>query len=375
VREDSIPHIRNSNVAQDYEKILRMVKGYAALIGCRATVTNNLPQGSSSQEPLDPEAQLTRLLMALSTAGDELATTNTDDVASALGNLLYELVVNTIAQKPELAVDLSPIPADRPSVTQALVTLSENAADNLPLKATLSIKTSIVDRSYTRNDSINAEQYLCLELSSTGLGKEIAINERLAQISRTAEGFGIGVSLVYALIKKHSGFVDINSEPGRGTTVRLGFALAPAIEMVFSRSSAARGTILLVEEQRSPAAALKEALRHSGYNVIVALDGTQAVELHQRYRNKIDLMLLDLDLPKVSAWHVIAQVRRENPNLKVLVASGYMEPAFKSKMASAGVREFIEKPYVEEDLIQLVHFLMSEKASFDQPVVISSSDS
>ena len=72
VREDAIPNILNNNVAEDYEKILRMVKGYAALIGCRATVTNNFPQGSS-QETLDPEAQLARLLMALSTAGDELA--------------------------------------------------------------------------------------------------------------------------------------------------------------------------------------------------------------------------------------------------------------------------------------------------------------
>ena len=372
VHEDAFADLMNSTVAEDYEKILRIIKGYAALIGWRVSLSNKLPQASSRQEALDPETQVARLLIALSTAGDELAITNADEAASALGTLLYDLVINTIAQRPELAIDLSSFPAGQSNVTQALLAFAANAGDNIPLKGTLSIKTSIVDRSYTGNDSSDAERYLCLELSSSACNKELVMKERFGRISRTAEGIGIGVSLVYALVKQHSGFVDVNSEPGRGTTVRLGLALGPAIEKLFLRSSAARGTVLLVEEQRSPAATLKDALCHSGYNVVVALDGTQAVELHQRYRNKIDVMLLDLDLPNVSAWHVIAQVKRENPTLKVLVASGYIEPAFKSKMASAGVREFIEKPYVEEDLIQLVHFLVSEKISIGQPVVTSS---
>ena len=383
-QKDVILTSGDSAVAEDCENLLRIIKGYAALVGYRALVPDKLPESSStSSEAIDHGAEVSRQVMALVPMDEESAVTNTDEVASEMSRLLHGIFLKTIALGPELEIDLARILADERQITRALLSFSVNARSNIPLRGHLSIRTNIVDRSYTRNLTSNDERYVCVELTSTGVGTEVAVREPFFTTAGTAEGAKIGLSIVYALVKKHNGFIDVETEPGHGGTARLCLPLRPIGKQTFAegiaggmlstRSTAARGTVLLVEEQRTPAA-LKDALRHSGYNVLVALDGAQAMELHHRYRNTIDVMLLDLNLPKISAWHVIARVKEESPNVKVIVASGYIEPAFKSKMAGAGVKEFVEKPYVEEDLIQLVRFLMSEKTSPEKAGLTSLAD-
>ena len=122
-----------------------------------------------------------------------------------------------------------------------------------------------------------------------------------------------------------------------------------------------RGTIFVVEDELAMVSLLRNDLRQSGYDVHVATDGEQAIELYRRLKNNIDVVLLDLGLPKISGWDVISEMKQENPGVKVIVASGYIEPAFKAKIAAAGVKVFVEKPYVHADLLQLIHSSLSEK--------------
>jgi len=106
---------------------------------------------------------------------------------------------------------------------------------------------------------------------------------------------------------------------------------------------------------------LRKALLRNGCDVLIASDGEQAIDLYHHRQQDIDAVLLDIGLPKISGWEVILRIKAENPNIKVFVTSGYIEPDLKSKMQRAGVQGFIEKPYNPADVIQMVC------ASLDSP--------
>ena len=115
-----------------------------------------------------------------------------------------------------------------------------------------------------------------------------------------------------------------------------------------------KGNILVVEDEENMVYLLRKALLRKQCGVFVALDGEQAMDLYHRYKQDISVVLLDIGLPKISGWDIIVRMKEENPNIKVFVTSGYLEPDLKSKMQRAGVQRFIEKPYNPDDVVQML---------------------
>lgn len=116
-------------------------------------------------------------------------------------------------------------------------------------------------------------------------------------------------------------------------------------------------TVLIVEDEYLMRRLLGKVVTGRGASVLLAADGAEAIDMYTRHKDEILVVLLDLGLPKVSGWDVFTRLKEQNPKLRVVVASGYMEPAVKSKMQEAGVKHFIEKPYM---LDEVVHTLQSE---------------
>lgn len=364
-------------IAHDFNNLLNIIRGYAGLIQHQIATPEEIPASLVViHETVNRGADVVRQLLTLARKTEaKLASTNANDVISELGNLLQETFPKTIDIVVELEVNSPPILADPHQISQALLNLSVNARDAMPLGGKLSLRTKTVDGSKLNNHEANPEQYVCVELADTGTGMEAAIRERIFEPFFTTkgigEGTGLGLSIVYAIVKNHMGFIDVESEPGRGSLFRV---YLPACRLEQTRSMdempdaklaapivSGRGTIFVVEDELAMVSLLRNDLRQSGYDVHVATDGEQAIELYRRLKNNIDVVLLDLGLPKISGWDVISEMKQENPSVKVIVASGYIEPAFKAKIAAAGVKVFVEKPYVHADLLQLIHSSLSEK--------------
>ena len=123
-------------------------------------------------------------------------------------------------------------------------------------------------------------------------------------------------------------------------------------------TSQAHHTVLVVEDEQLMRRLLERILSRYDTSVLLAADGEEALEIYRHHRGEIDVVLLDLGLPKMSGWEVFNNLKQENPDLCIVVASGYMEPEVKSRMHDAGVEHFIEKPYRLDRLVQTLYGVM-----------------
>ena len=114
------------------------------------------------------------------------------------------------------------------------------------------------------------------------------------------------------------------------------------------------GTILVVEDERSMLQLLQKVLSRHGWQVLVASDGEQAIEVYHNEKLRIDVVLLDVGLPKVAGLQVLLKIKTENPDVRVVIASGYLEPKTKNEMLDAGVKHFVNKPYTLDEVVRMV---------------------
>jgi CheY-like chemotaxis protein len=179
--------------------------------------------------------------------------------------------------------------------------------------------------------------------------------------------------MVYGIMKNHHGIVDVASEPGVGTTFRLYLpafqedALSVSGEITEGRLAVRtldkHSTVLVVEDEEAMVRVLENDLLREGYRVLVARDGAEAIDLYQRHGHEIDVVLMDLGLPKVTGSDVIRTMKKQNPGVHVIVTTGYIGPEVKSELFLAGVKDYIEKPYFVTDVLQRV----SEYLKTDEP--------
>jgi two-component system cell cycle sensor histidine kinase/response regulator CckA len=208
-------------------------------------------------------------------------------------------------------------------------------------------------------------RYVRLTVSDTGCGIP---PERLSRIfepffSTKPSGTGLGLSTVYGIIKQSGGFVTVSSAPGDGSTfsvylpaVAASTASVPKLPEKIARSYQGSGTILLVDDEDSLREAAREYLELSGYKVLTARDGQEAVEVTQACREKIDLLVSDLTMPRLSGLRLVEHVRETMPSTKILVISGY---ANDDKIRMVEAESFLQKPFSLNTLGLKVHGLLN----------------
>jgi PAS domain S-box-containing protein len=358
-------------VAHDFNNILNIIKGYTALLRQSSSVDENAAESLHViEETVERGAYGVRQLLTLARKTEaRLALTNANDLVSDLSKLLKQTFPKTIDIALELDPKLPSILIDSNQISQALLNLCINARDAMPGGGKLILKTRVVEGGQIQDAAATAESYVSIEVKDSGMGMDAAIQNRIFEPFFTTkgigEGTGLGLAIVYSIVKNHNGAIDVNSEAGQGTTFRLYFPTAPpeampiADELQERMSSApkptnGRGNILVVEDEENMVFLLRKALLRKQCGVFVALDGEQAIDLYQRYKQDISVVFLDIGLPKLSGWDIIVRMKAENPNIKVFVTSGYLGPDLKSKMQHAGVQGFIEKPYSPDDVVQML---------------------
>ena len=255
--------------------------------------------------------------------------------------------------------------ADTTQIDQILINLAANARDAMPQGGLLSIETgtATVDNDFIRAHGYgSAGQYALLSVSDTGIGMEKSIREHIFEpfftTKEVGKGTGLGLATVYGIVKQHNGYISVYSEPGRGTTFRIYFPLVDRETVVQDRSPEGAmdgiGTVLVAEDDPGARLLIVEALRSHGYATIEAHDGEDAVRVFKKNRDRVDLVIMDVVMPKRNgkeSWEAIKKLRRGVP---VIFMSGYTRDVVFDKGIEGEAVDFIPKPLSAKKLLQKV---------------------
>ena len=290
-----------------------------------------------------------------------------NEVVTETSRLLGETFPKTITVHLQLEQNLPSIVADPNQLHQLLLNLCINVRDAMPKGGMLSIRTTFVGGETLSNHfpNVGAKTYVVLQVSDTGQGMDQATKRRIFEPFFTTKdkgkGTGLGLATVYGVVESHGGFVDVDSEEGVGSTFHVYFPTRMISEessdpqkISFDDVPGGTETILIVEDEEMLREMLKAVLVSKGYQVLTASDGIEAVEIYSLHREKIHLVVADIGLPRLAGSEVFLRLKQSNPGIKVVLASGFIEPAMKAEMIKAGAKEIIQKPYQPNEFLKSV---------------------
>ena len=277
--------------------------------------------------------------------------------------------------RTDLAADLRPATADATQLQAAILNLAINACDAMPAGGTLTIRTAnLADRAQVPADLPPAD-YICIAVSDTGTGMTPEVLARAFEpfftTKEIGKGTGLGLSMVYSATQQMGGAVDVASDPGTGTTVRLvlpaastapaGAARKAQMKLAAIRAPAEPGPLLYVEDDALVSLATVDVLEGAGYAIYAAPDASRALALLDTHP-ELELMVTDIGLPGMDGHQLAAEARRRRPHLKVLFLTGHDGP--RARGASADSRtKYLGKPYLDADLFEALRRLAGESAT------------
>jgi two-component system cell cycle sensor histidine kinase/response regulator CckA len=355
-------------IAHDFNNVLAIILGYTSILE-KAKVDPK--KASRSIAAINKAAQrgtgLVRQLLTFARKADTLLeSVRLNDVILELADMLKETFPKTIQISLQLEKEIPSITGDANQLHQALLNLSVNARDAMPRGGTLTLTTRAVMGAEIRRRFPEAqrERYVSLSVADTGIGMDVTFLARVFDpfftTKEKGQGTGLGLAVVYGVVASHEGFIDVESQVGHGTTFHLYFPIhdlniqVPVIATEQAQAQVAGGTetVLVVEDEEMLLDLLENILTAEGYRVMTAKDGAEAVEVYTQYKNQIELVLMDMDLPKLSGAEVLRKLQEINPKVKVIFASGYIDPHIKSEVLKAGVKHFVQKPYIPQEVLR-----------------------
>ena len=305
------------------------------------------------------------------------------EVLSDLTMLLRRLIGEKVALEVVHGRDLWPIRTDLSQFEQVIVNLAVNARDAMPNGGKLEVRTrnlSAAECAGLAYKPITPGDYVLIEVSDTGDG--IApehidkIFEPFFSTKEVGKGTGLGLSTVYGIVKQTGGFIFPESEPGRGTVFRIFLprhvpraeepAAAEASKLVFAGEPTkapadltGHGTILLVEDEEGLRALNARGLTSRGYTVLEAGNGVEAMKVLEQRAGDIDLVVSDVVMPEMDGPTLLGEMRKRNPDLKMIFVSGYAEDAFEKNLPDRGQFAFLAKPFTLKQLVAAVKETMA----------------
>ena len=275
----------------------------------------------------------------------------------------------------ELEFDADPegavVEADAGAVQLILLNLATNARDAMPHGGTVHIelrRTRLDAEDRPLHAWVEPGPYACIAVSDTGVGMDRQTLARVLEPFFTTKppgvGTGLGMAMVYGLVKQHKGFVHLYSEPGQGTTVKLYLPLAyreavkPTAERADQMLPGGTESVLVVEDDASLRAVAERLLKKVGYRVVTAADGVEGMEAYRLHRSEIALVITDVVMPKAGGFDVYNDVRRVSRSTKVLITSGYAASVHRKVAAGDANVAFVTKPWTVSELLTQVRTLL-----------------
>ncbi|RQW87102.1 MAG: response regulator [Geobacter sp.] len=324
-------------VAHDFNNILSTIEGYALLlrdsIKKKGHIRNYVEQIVAGVERA---ADLTHRLLAFSRS--QVINQAPLDLNMTIRNI-NTLLVRLVGENIEFQIFTSPeelvVLADQLQIEQTLINLTTNARDSMPHGGVLRVATElaiIADNPEESRRQLLPGHYAKLVFADSGIGIDPSIMERIYDpfftTKEVGKGTGLGLSMTFGIIRQHKGYIEVDSEPGHGTTFSI---FLPLIESVVVRKRLEstmlpvgnRETILLAEDDRFVRMLTKHILTKYGYLVVESVDGDDAIEKFRENFETVQLLLLDVIMPKKNGKQVYEAARRINPDIKVVFMSGH----------------------------------------------------
>ncbi|MEW6775971.1 MAG: ATP-binding protein [Bdellovibrionota bacterium] len=361
-------------VAHDFNNMLTVINSYAALL------LRDLPAGTKASDSAQQivtaglrAADLTKQLLAFSRKQIlQPRVLNLNTVVSGAGKLLRHLIGEDVDLHIALAPDLGTVQVDPVQIEQVILNLAVNARDAMPRGGRLTIETANVPlgADYCREHAeVKPGNYVLLAISDTGHGmdKEVLahIFEPFFTTKELGKGTGLGLATVYGIITQSGGHVWVYSEPGHGTMFKIYF---PRLDRVTGDPKAASpreeivpgGTecILAVEDEPLLGTLVKDALEEKGYRIILAAGPDEALSAAKEHGEKIDLLLTDVIMPKMSGNLLAKEILKICPGVKVLYVSGYTDNAIVHHGVLDQGIAFLQKPFTPEALARKVRTVL-----------------
>jgi CheY-like chemotaxis protein len=260
--------------------------------------------------------------------------------------------------------------ADSGAIEQVLLNLATNARDAMPRGGTLRLETCRVDVSRPPDGALPGA-YGCLTVRDNGIGMDERVRGRAFEPFFTTkppgEGSGLGMAMVYGLTEQHGGFLELDSELGRGTTVRVYFPLArddqPLAELGSSPPVLHGGVeqILLVEDEDGLRRVAQRALERVGYRVLTAADGMEALKAYRGHTDTVDLIITDMVMPQLGGLALYRTLRQEGHGVRFLFTSGYAAHEIMRSDLPDGELVLLQKPWTLVDLTQRVREVLDRR--------------
>ena len=367
-------------IAHDFNNLLTVI------CGCSDFALQSLPVGEPArtdiQEVLDAglrAATLTSQLLAFSRR-QVLAPQKLDlnAVVHASRQMLGRLIGENLEFRAIFEAELGTVRADPGQIDQVVLNLVVNARDAMPDGGEITIKTDNVtldERFGREHPGVQPGRYVRLRVTDTGIGMSAEVQARIFEPFFTTKGVGhgtgLGLSTVYGIVRQSGGYIDVTSVPGEGSTFSVYLPLCseevglPATET--SPAQAVPGgteTILLVEDDVAVRGFALRILSGLGYKVLVAGDGQDALELYAGYRGRIDLLISDVVMPRLSGGELGRRLTEQQPGLPIVFLSGYAPDASIAPTLPAARLTLISKPFTAEVLGRAVReALNAQRAS------------
>ena len=347
-------------VAHDFNNLLMVIQAHADRI------LGQLPQTDSCyadaveiHNATTRAASLTRQLLAFSRK--QILQPKVLDlgvVLTEIGKMLDRLLGSTITLHLQIEPGLGKVKVDRSQLDQAILNLAVNARDAMPDGGTLTIQAQNVDFSETQiwqHSSLPPGSYVVLEIGDTGVGIDPDAQSRIFEPFFTTKapgkGTGLGLAMVYGVVKQSDGAIAVWSERGRGTIFKIffpkcdeGTALHQSVPSDPERSTGSE-TILLVEDQPAIREVMSAYLKRLGYSVLAAPDGEAALGIAAIQQKSIDLVVTDLLMPNMGGRELAARMAQLHPETKVLFMSGFPDQEVRGEEGLTEEVEIMEKPF------------------------------
>lgn len=357
-----------SGIAHDFNNLLSGIMGCASMLLSDVNPSN--PHFEDVQAIMNASkkaAELARQLLTFSKEKTSTKPVSVNDLFSEMLKILSRTIDKNIWIKTYFFPGIAPVEADSTRIQQALMNICLNARDAMPNGGELIVETEnmILDGHYPKAQmNLNPGDYVLIRIRDTGVGMEPETMQHIFEphftTKEAGKGNGLGLAIAQEIVKNLGGEIFVSSKINRGTTFEIYLpaysGLSDPLQPQQHSETLHNGkeTLLLVDDEEVIRSMGKRMLERFGYNVLAATDGHDALKLYKKSPEDIDLLILDMVMPNMNGKETLKQIRKINPNVKAILASGYLQENYSDKCLEEGFLGFIPKPFRASHILQVV---------------------
>jgi len=355
-------------VAHDFNNQLAGIMGFACLLQERVKDEKLRNYADTIVRLCEQSKDLTGKLLAFSRGGKyEIAPVDIHELVAEVVSILEHSIDKRVRIKQLLEASPSVTAGAAGQLQNSLLNLALNARDAMPNGGELTLRTDMLDLDETfcrQHPGATPGRHLRISVTDTGVGMDQKTQKRMFEPFFTTkpqgEGTGMGLASVYGTVVNHHGAIEVESEVGRGAAVTIYLPLAEVPEQkktetaVRTASPRPDARILLVDDEEPIRVTTSEMLRNRGFRVDTCRDGDEAVDCYRKSWQHIDLVILDMAMPAMDGRDAFIAMRRINPEVKAILATGYSLDCRSQEILDQGVRAFIQKPFHIDQLVETV---------------------